>query len=50
MIIQVDWVRRILLPAVVTLARISLFHHADHSVEGLYLDNVVVSTERIGCP
>lgn len=28
---------------------LSLFHHGEHSVEGLYLDNVVVSTERIGC-
>ncbi|MBW2528812.1 MAG: hypothetical protein JRI23_31845 [Deltaproteobacteria bacterium] len=29
---------------------LSLFHHGDHSVEGLMLDNVVVSTERIRCP
>lgn len=29
---------------------LSLFHHGDHSVEGLMLDQVVVSTERIRCP
>jgi hypothetical protein len=28
---------------------LSLFHHEEHSVEGQMLDNVVVSTERIGC-
>ncbi len=28
---------------------LSLFHHGEHSVEGLYLDNVAASTERIGC-
>ncbi len=28
---------------------LNLYHHAAHSVEGLYLDNVVVSTEPIGC-
>jgi hypothetical protein len=28
---------------------LSLFHHAEHSVEGTMYDNVVVSTERIGC-
>jgi hypothetical protein len=28
---------------------LSIFHHEEHSVEGLYFDNVVVSTERIGC-
>ncbi len=27
-----------------------LFHHAEHSEEGLLLDNIVVSTARIGCP
>jgi hypothetical protein len=29
---------------------LSLFHHGDHSVEGMFFDNVVVSTERVGCP
>jgi len=29
---------------------LSLFHHGEHSVEGMFFDNVVVSTERIGCP
>ncbi len=29
---------------------LNLFHHADHSVAGLLIDNVVVSTSRIGCP
>lgn len=28
---------------------LSLFHHAEHSVEGLMIDDVVVSTSRIGC-
>jgi hypothetical protein len=28
---------------------LSLFHHGEHSVEGILLDEVVVSTERIGC-
>jgi hypothetical protein len=28
---------------------LNLFHHADHSVEGVMLDNVVVSTSRVGC-
>jgi hypothetical protein len=28
---------------------LSVFHHGDHSVEGLLLDDVVVSTEPIGC-
>lgn len=28
---------------------LSLFHHGDHSVEGMLLDNVVVSKSRIGC-
>jgi hypothetical protein len=27
----------------------SLFHHAEHSVEGILLDDIVVSTERVGC-
>ncbi len=27
----------------------SLFHHAEHSVEGILLDDIVVATERIGC-
>jgi hypothetical protein len=29
---------------------LNLFHHAEHSVEGLMLDNVVVSKSRVGCP
>jgi len=28
---------------------LSLFHNAEHSVEGILLDEVVVSTEKIGC-
>lgn len=28
---------------------LSLFHHAEHSDEGVMYDHVVVSTERIGC-
>ncbi len=28
---------------------LSLFHHGDHSVEGVMYDNVVVSKSRIGC-
>lgn len=28
---------------------LSLFHHADHSVAGVMLDNVVVSTQKVGC-
>jgi len=28
---------------------LQLFHHGDHSVGGMLLDNVVVSTEPIGC-
>jgi hypothetical protein len=27
----------------------SLFHHEAHSVEGILLDDIVVSTERVGC-
>lgn len=33
----------------ITILWLSLFHHEEHSVEGLMLDHVVVSTERIGC-
>jgi len=32
-----------------TILWISLFHHAEHSVEGVMYDNVVVSKSRIGC-
>jgi hypothetical protein len=32
-----------------TILWLSLFHHEAHSVEGIMLDNVVVSTQRIGC-
>jgi hypothetical protein len=28
---------------------LSLFHHGEHSAAGVLYDNVVVSTERIGC-
>ena len=28
---------------------LNLFHHQDHSVEGVMYDHVVVSTDRIGC-
>jgi hypothetical protein len=28
---------------------LGLFHHADHSVEGLLYDDIAVSTSRIGC-
>ena len=28
---------------------LSVFHHASHSVEGIMLDNVVISTQPIGC-
>ena len=28
---------------------LSVFHHADHSVAGVLFDDVVVSTERVGC-
>jgi len=28
---------------------LSLFHHAEHSVEGVMLDSIVVSENRIGC-
>lgn len=33
----------------ITILWLSLFHHGEHSVEGIMLDNVVVSTSRIGC-
>jgi hypothetical protein len=33
----------------VSLLWLSLFHHGEHSVEGVMFDNVVVSTQRIGC-
>lgn len=32
-----------------TILYLSLYHHAEHSVEGIMLDNVVVSTNRVGC-
>jgi hypothetical protein len=32
-----------------TVLWLSIFHHGDHSQEGLMFDNVVVSTSRIGC-
>jgi hypothetical protein len=32
----------------ITTLWINLWHHADHSVEGIMVDEVVVSTERIG--
>ncbi len=33
-----------------SLLWLSLFHHDEHSVEGVMYDHVVVSTERVGCP
>jgi hypothetical protein len=33
----------------VSVLWLSLFHHADHSVEGVFYDNVVASTSRVGC-
>jgi hypothetical protein len=33
-----------------TLLWLNLFFGGSHSVEGILLDNVVVSTQRIGCP
>ncbi len=33
----------------ISLLWLSLFHHGEHSVEGIYYDNAVVSTQRIGC-
>jgi len=33
----------------ITILWLSLFHHEEHSVEGIMLDNVVVSENRIGC-
>lgn len=32
-----------------SIAWISLFHHGEHSTEGVVVDNVVVATNRIGC-
>jgi hypothetical protein len=32
-----------------SLLWLSLFHHEEHSVEGVMYDHVVVSTDRIGC-
>lgn len=32
-----------------TLLWLSLFHHGAHSVEGIMLDNVVISPNKIGC-
>jgi len=35
----------------VSLLSIGLFHHdAEHAPVGIRVDNVVISTERIGCP
>lgn len=31
-----------------TIFNVSLFHHAEHSVEGMIVDNIVVATKRIG--
>jgi hypothetical protein len=28
---------------------LGFFHHGDHSIQGIKLDKVVVSTQRIGC-
>lgn len=33
----------------VNILWLSLFHHAEHSVEGVMFDDVVVSTSRVGC-
>jgi hypothetical protein len=33
----------------VSILWLNLFHHAEHSVEGVMYDNVVVSKSRIGC-
>lgn len=33
----------------VNILWLSIFHHDEHSVEGAYFDNVVVSTNRVGC-
>jgi len=33
----------------VNMLWLSLFHHAEHSAEGIMLDNVVLSTQKIGC-
>jgi hypothetical protein len=32
-----------------TILWLGIFHHAEHSVEGILFDDVVASTERIGC-
>jgi hypothetical protein len=32
----------------ITTLWINLWHHGDHSVEGILVDEVVVSTKRIG--
>lgn len=32
-----------------SLLWIKLYHHADHSVQGVMLDEIAVSTERVGC-
>jgi hypothetical protein len=37
------------LPLQLHILWLSLFHHASHSVEGIMLDNVVISTQPIGC-
>jgi len=34
----------------ITILWINLWHHGEHSVEGIMVDDVVVSTEYIGCP
>jgi len=33
----------------ITILWLSMWHHDDHSVEGVMMDNVVVSENRIGC-
>jgi len=33
----------------ISILWLSLFHHAEHSVEGMMFDDVVVSTSRVGC-
>lgn len=32
-----------------TIMSLGIFHHAEHSVEGVMFDNLVVSTQRVGC-
>lgn len=34
----------------ISILWLSLFHHGDHSDAGLRIDDVVVSTSRVGCP